>query len=164
MEAFAELLKHDPPSAASIRGSGTGSEGTRRTDGGAGRGTPRSAAKAGSARRAEARQRSPFALRQSAHSQSPRAKESRVQPSSDAASRSHAPMPAPNRRCSFSMTHQNCRLIGKQMADAEHGGNYGCVMGPERQPSAGFRVSLPDPSLRRESTCCGCGLKAIGQS
>ena len=40
MEAFAELLKHDPPSAASTRGSGTGSEGTRRTDGGAGRGTP----------------------------------------------------------------------------------------------------------------------------
>ena len=60
--------------------------------------TPRSAAKAGSALRAEPRQRSPFALRQSAVSQSPRAKEWRVQPSSATAFRSHAPMSAPNRR------------------------------------------------------------------
>ena len=66
--------------------------------------TPRSAARPGSARRAEARQNSPFALRQSATSHRPRAKEPRVRPSSDAASRNQTPMPAPNRRCSFSMT------------------------------------------------------------
>ncbi len=49
------------------------------------------------------RQSSPFALRQSAASQRPRAREPRVQPSSAAACRSHAPIPAPNRRCTFSM-------------------------------------------------------------
>ena len=89
-------------SAASIRGSGTGPAGQACGAAGAARAsgssTPRSAARSGSARRAEPRQSFPFALRQSATSQRPRAREPREQPSSAAALRSHAPMPAPNRR------------------------------------------------------------------
>ena len=46
----------------------------------------------------------PFALHQSATSHRPRAREPRVRPSSATALRSQTPMPAPNRRCSFSMT------------------------------------------------------------
>ena len=111
------------PSAASIRGSGTGSEGTRRAEAGAlrasGSRTPRSAAKPGSARRADAKQNSPFALRQSATSQRPRAREPRVRPSSATAVRNQIPMPAPNRRCSFSMTDPSRRIIGAKLAAAE---------------------------------------------
>ena len=69
--------------------------------------------------RAEARQRSPFALRQSATSHRPRAKEPRVRPSSATAVRSQIPMPAPNRRCNFSMTGPSRRIIGAKLADAE---------------------------------------------
>ena len=104
--------------------------------------TPRSAAKAGSARRAEARQNSPFALRQSATSQRPRAREPCVRPSSATASRSQ--IPKPNRRCNFSMTDPPCRIIGAKLADAEPRVQCVLLIGPGRESCTGLRVSAPD--------------------
>ncbi len=69
-----------------------------------------------------------------------------MRPSSATAVRSQTPMPAPNRRCSFSMTNPPCRIIGAKPADAEwrikNGGliDLGLMFAPTNAGASRVRV------------------------